>query len=313
MSNLAVITNVNVADFECQEATGKQSLNYAQFINPKGTLKEIKRGNIPYGLFLPKKQAEQIGFSSTTQWAEYTAILGVEEKEIEGYITTSARIVFLHRSAPEIEKKNEQGRFVFEDLAYRNDQLTDAAKEEKEQQGVKKKWRMKTRNLVLLLDQNNQPLHALPLSLPMGKGPGGSIGSALQDFYGQVDAVIAQLTKKPVGTRFSNLVHALCVFDVSFGYHKNGEKAAFVVPQSYKVPTLGEVGISVTKTVRERQVETTTEAFDKLYIGKDTEVGQTIVSLFESFADFPTYTHKKETVQSVSYQEVQPDFDAIPF
>ncbi len=296
MSTKLALTTVNdslIAEFKGKKANSKQKLNFIQLASPPNTsLKEIERNKFAWGVFLPLEQAEAIGFKPNKDYQLTNFTFGLarnEDKEVPGYLTRHLRLSFIKRSEPEIEERTDKG-WKYLGKAYSNGELTKYGQlAEKD----KKQYRMRTRNLILLLDKDNSPLHVLPLSFGFSRGIGGSVSNALSDFYSQCDSVIAELSKDLEGTQYNDLIHSRCVFDVEFKLHKN-TNAPFFVPAKYLVPTLQETGIEVIKTQSERQVTTVTELFQNLYISENSETGQTINSLFEAFESFSTRTTEIE-------------------
>lgn len=58
-------------------------------------------------------------------------------------------------------------------------------------------YRLRTRYLLLFLDENNNPLHRIPLRLGLGAGTGGSVGEEVKVFRTEIEKVFFKLRKQP--------------------------------------------------------------------------------------------------------------------
>ena len=69
----------------------------------------------------------------------------------------------------------------------------------------------------------------------------------------------------------------------------------------------GEHGIISTRTEYDRQISTVTAPFEELFIDDQSELGQTVTSLYESFAYFvnrDSQTEKEDDTISASYSDL---------
>ena len=117
-----------------------------------------------------------------------------QQREIDGFLTQRIRIALIHRSATiEVQEKSHNGwRYIGE--AYSKGQLTkygELATKDRED------YRLRTRYLLLFQDENNEPLHRVPLRLGLGAGTGGSLSEEIRFFRSEIERVFFKLRKQP--------------------------------------------------------------------------------------------------------------------
>ena len=270
------------------EITASESIPFCQVQNPKNlSLSEIKQYNVPWGIFVPTDQAELVELATLDYFTPTSLVFDQDtpqERSIDGFLTQHIRFVLIHRSvAIEVQEKMNNGwKYVGE--AYRKGKLTkygELATKDREY------YRLRTRFLLLFLDENNEPLHHIPLKLGLGAGTGGSLSEEIKVFRGEIERVFFKLRKQPQKA-LSDRAHALTVLDIKLGVHKGDGKAPFVCPVERLAPAIEQVGVEKVVERRERQVKLVGRAIQSLMIPKSSETGQLILSLWEQYQDFPT-------------------------
>ncbi len=270
------------------EITASESIPFCQVQNPKNlSLSEIKQYNVPWGIFVPTDQAELVELATLDYFTPTSLVFDQDtpqERSIDGFLTQHIRFVLIHRSvAIEVQEKMNNGwKYVGE--AYRKGKLTkygELATKDREY------YRLRTRFLLLFLDENNEPLHHIPLKLGLGAGTGGSLSEEIKVFRGEIERVFFKLRKQPQKA-LSDRAHALTGLDIKLGVHKGDGKAPFVCPVERLAPAIEQVGVEKVVERRERQVKLVGRAIQSLMIPKSSETGQLILSLWEQYQDFPT-------------------------
>lgn len=286
----------DASDFEQFDGnfTESSSIPYLQIQNPPNlSTSQLKQINPPYGLLLSKEQAELVGFTPNGDWQETSVTYGDGGNEVivEGFITHHIRFAIIRRSNIEVQEKTAQGwRYI--GGAYENGKATsykELADSDRENH------RIITRNLVLLLDADNNPMHSSPLQLTARGGFGGSIGIELKDFYKEVGNVFAKAAKN-AGVKLKtgaldDQAKALSVFDAQLAYYKPEGKAPFVTIVSRNAPAIDQVGVS--KAVKrkdsegkDREITLTGVPLGNVLLKKQTETGKLILQLFEEYEWF---------------------------
>ncbi len=287
------------------DITVSESIPYAQVANPKNlSLSEIKQYNVPWGIFLPTDQAELVGFNVPDHFTSTRLVFDQDtpqQREVDGFLTQHLRFSLIHRSNIEVQEKTGNGwQFVCE--AYKKGKLTisgELATKERES------YRLRTRYLLLFLDNNNEPLHRIPLRLGLGAGTGGSIGEEVKVFRGEIERVFFKLRGQPQKA-LSDKAHALTVLDIQLGVHKGDGKAPFVCPAVRLAPAVDQVGTEkVVERRGDRTVKLVGTPIENLMIPKSSETGQLILSLWNEYLDFPT----KFQDDSHGYSENQTEED----
>ncbi|MCH2248123.1 MAG: DUF5895 domain-containing protein [Crocosphaera sp.] len=270
------------------DITASESIPYAQVQNPKNlSLSEIRQYNVPWGIFVPTDQAELVELATLDYFTPTRLIFDQDtpqQREIDGFLTQHIRFVLIHRSAAiEVQEKMNNGwKYIGE--AYKKGKITkygELASKDRES------YKLRTRYLLLFLDENNSPLHHIPLRLGLGAGTGGSLSEEIKVFRGEIERVFFKLRKQPQKA-LSDRAHALTVLDIKLGVHKGDGKAPFVCPLERLAPAIEQVGVEKVVERRERKVKLVGTPIKSLMIPKSSETGQLIFSLWEQYQDFPT-------------------------
>ena len=263
------------------DITASESIPYCQVQNPKNlSLSEIRQYNVPWGIFVPNDQAELVELATLDYFTPTRLIFDQDtpqQREIDGFLTQHIRFVLIHRSAAiEVQEKMNNGwKYIGE--AYRKGKITkygELASKDREY------YRLRTRYLLLFLDENNEPLHHIPLRLGLGAGTGGSISEEIKVFRGEIERVFFKLRKQPQKA-LSDRAHALTVLDIKLGVHKGEGKSPFVCPVERLAPAIEQVGVEKVVERRERTVKLVGTPIHSLMIPKSSETGQLILSLWE--------------------------------
>ncbi len=271
-----------------EDITASESIPFCQVQNPKNlSLSEIRQYNVPWGIFVPTDQAELVELATLDYFSPTRLVFDQDtpqERSIDGFLTQHIRFALIHRSAAiEVQEKMSNGwKYIGE--AYRKGKITkygELATKDREN------YRLRTRYLLLFLDENNEPLHHVPLRLGLGAGTGGSISEEIKVFRGEIERVFFKLRKQPQKA-LSDRAHALTVLDIKLGVHKGDGKAPFVCPLERLAPAIEQVGVVKVVERRERKVKLVGTPIHSLMIPKSSETGQLIISLWEQYQDFPT-------------------------
>ncbi|MDJ0583196.1 DUF5895 domain-containing protein [Crocosphaera sp.] len=271
-----------------EDVTVSESIPYCQVTNPKNlSLSEIKQYNVPWGIFLPTDQAELVGFNVPDHFTPTSLVFDQDkpnQREVDGFLTQHIRLSLIHRSNIEVQEKTGNG-WQYLGEAYKKGKLTRyGALANKEREN----YRLRTRYLILFLDNNNEPLHRVPLRLGLGAGTGGSLGEEIKVFRGEIERVFFKLRGQPQKA-LSDKAHALTVLDIQLGVHKGDGKAPFVCPAVRLAPAVEQVGTEkVVERRGDRSVKLVGTAIESLMLPKSSETGQLILSLWDEYQDFPT-------------------------
>ncbi|NQZ65552.1 MULTISPECIES: DUF5895 domain-containing protein [Crocosphaera] len=263
------------------DITASESIPYCQVQNPKNlSLSEIRQYKVPWGIFVPTDQAELVELATLDYFTPTRLIFDQDtpqQREIEGFLTQHIRFVLIHRSAAiEVQEKMSNGwKYIGE--AYKKGKITkygELASKDREY------YRLRTRYLLLFLDENNEPLHHIPLRLGLGAGTGGSLSEEVKVFRGEIERVFFKLRQHPQKA-LSDRAHALTVLDIKLGVHKGEGKSPFVCPVERLAPAIEQVGVEKVVERRERQVKLVGTPIQSLMIPKSSQTGQLILSLWE--------------------------------
>ncbi len=277
-----------LTEFEDDITTNTEQIPFCQVQNPKNlSLSEIRQYNLPWGIFIPTDQAELVALTVPDHFTPTRLVFDQDtpqERSIDGFLTQHIRFVLIHRSAGiEVQEKMNKGwRYMGE--AYSRGKLTKYGELASK---CREYYRLRTRYLLLFLDENNNPLHRVPLRLGLGAGTGGSIGEEIKVFRSEIEKVFFKLRKQPQKA-LADRAHALTVLDIKLGVHKGEGKSPFVCPVERLAPAIDQVGVEKVVERRERKVKLVGTPIQSLMIPKSTETGQLILSLWEQYQDFPT-------------------------
>ncbi len=301
------MTNTDFLTEFDDDVTGSESIPYAQIHNPDNlSLSQIKQFNIPWGLFIATEQAELVELTVPDHFTPTSLVFDQDtpqQREVDGFLTQHLRFSLIHRSNIEVQEKTENG-WQYLGEAYKKGKLTiygELANRQREN------YRLRTRYLLLLLDDNNEPLHRIPLRLGLGAGTGGSIGEEVKVFRGEIERVFFKLRGQSQKA-LSDRAHALTVLDIQLGVHKGDGKAPFVCPAVRLAPAVDLVGVEkVVERRGDRTVKLVGTPIQDLMLPKSSETGQLILSLWDEYQDFPT--KYQDDSHGYSENETEDDYD----
>jgi hypothetical protein len=260
------------------------SLPFCQIHNPPNlSLGMIQKHAYPYGIFIPKEQADLAKLKPNNDFKVTQLSFGEgteQERIVEGFLTTHTRMVVIRRSNIEVQSKSPMG-WRFEGLAYERGQLTEIGAQAF---GNRQSYRLRTRYLTILLDENNNALHTIPLRLGMGSGTGAAFSTELNAFRKEFDQLYFSTKKENKGS-LSERAHALTIIDIEWGIHK-GLAAPYLCPVIRFGVTLEESGKTTVVERRDRQVTIVEQPMETLFIPSKSKTGQLILGYFEEYKDF---------------------------
>ena len=140
-------------------------------------------------------------------------------------------------------------------------------------------YRLRTRYLVLFLDQGNQPLHTIPFKIGMNAGVGAAFATEVKEFRDEIETAYFKSVGQPKKS-LSDKAHALTVLDIQFDCHKSEGKAPYLYPAVRITPDK-----DTTVSRRDRSVQLVHQKLESLIIPKKSETGQTILSLIEEYKE----------------------------
>lgn len=276
------------------------SLPYLQVINAASkNAKQLDKDHFSYGLALTIENAEAVEFNPSANWqeGEDISIHPLSQATIEkGYVAHTANLVVITHGDTEIQQKIDD-RWRFIDMAYRGRELTEAGKAEaaeRESGGSDRQYRKVKRWLLLLLDDQGQPLHNNPLQLT-GRG---AFGASLSQEYNEFQSELGQAYRKAAraqgrsvkGGRFSRSAQAFTIFPVEFGYciPKDNGRSAYtcVVKRLAPVFEPEKVGVEAKLDRKDRTVTVQGTPYNALMVPRASELGQKIAQLQEEYASF---------------------------
>lgn len=285
-------TKSTIFDDCIAEDVPDKATHYCQIVNPPNlkTTSAIKKSTEPYGIFIPKDQANAVELQPT-EWMEEVSVEFGEDNSVEGFMLNRLRCVIIHRSENiEAEQKTEYG-WKYVGPAYVKRQATEL----KELCDKDNNYRMRTRYLLMMVDDENNPLHEIPLQLGLSSGTGGALGTEVKFLHEEMSKVYKKATGK-AGRKLNPKHLSLIVLDVKIGFHKSDtERAPFIVPTARRAPAFEQVG-----QVKDRQrsggriVKLTGTDYTTLFVEPKTDLGKTILELREIYSDFPNPEVRKE-------------------
>jgi hypothetical protein len=291
-------------------------LPYCQIINPPNlSMAQIKLlgDACHWGLFVTEEQGCRVNFKPSEAFVSTKLVFGGEREErvVDGWLSQRLRFVVINKiSGIQVQERSRFGWKTIGD-AYRGDTLTELGLKA---EADKENYRFRTRYLLLFLNENNEPLHDLPLSLGMGRGPGASIGEEIRSFRAEVSGVYREASRESaVGLNDLALARASMLLEL--GIHKG--KAPFVCPAMRSRPTLEIDGLIETVTRRDREVKIVSEPLSKWLILKKSSTGKLIRSLYAKYQDFGVSYHHDEAPIPRDTSDLlptdPPDLDDIEF
>lgn len=279
------------SQFESEIVSSAQ-LPYCQIQNPPNlSLSQIEQLNPAWGWFVPADQAELASFKTTDDWQPNRLIFGEDTpnpRHVDGFLSTHLRIVVLHSSQIEVQEKAKNG-WRYCGLAYQHGQLTSYGESA---YSDRNNYRLRTRYLVMFVDDRNQLLHDTPFKIGMNAGVGAAFSTELKEFRKEIETVFFAQLGKPQ-QQLSDRAHSLTVLDLQLGLHKSEGKSPFIYPQQRLTPDK-----STTLTRRDRNVELLHCSIEKMIISKESDEGKTILSLWEQHKDF-AHQYQDETAQLI--------------
>ena len=184
------------SQFESEIIASRQ-LPYCQIQNPPNlSLSQIEQLNPPWGWFIPTEQTELAGFGATDNWQPTRLTFGEDTanpRHVDGFLAHHLRIVVLHQSNIEVQEKAKNG-WRYCGLAYQHGQLTSYGESAR---GDRNNYRLRTRYLVMFLDEQNQLLHEIPLKIGMNAGVGAAFNTELKEFRKEIETVFFAQINKP--------------------------------------------------------------------------------------------------------------------
>ena len=279
------------SQFESEIVLSSQ-LPYCQIQNPPNlSLGQIEQLNPPWGWFIPADQAELASFQATDDW-QPTRLTFAEDtpspRHVDGFLATHIRIVVLHQSNIEVQEKAQNG-WRYCGLAYQHGQLTSYGESAK---GDRNNYRLRTRYLVMFVDLDNQLLHETPFKIGMNAGVGAAFSTELKEFRKEIETIFFAQIGKPQ-QQLSDRAHSLTVLDLQLGLHKSEGKSPFIYPAKRITPDK-----NITLTRRDRNVQLLHSPIEEMIIPKVSDIGKTILSLWEQHQDF-THKYQDDTAESV--------------
>ena len=242
-----------LSQFE-DEITTSNRLPYLQIQNPPNmSLAQIEKFGALFGWFIPSEQAELAEFNATGDYQPTRITFGedtTQPREVDGFLTTKVRLCILHRSNIEVQEKATNG-WKYLGLAYKLGERTthgDLAFSDREN------YRLRTRYLILLLDENNQPLHQNPFKLGMNAGVGTAFSQEVRSFRREIEEVFFKSMNRPVKA-LTDRAHALTVLNLEFNVHKSEGKSPFICPSVRFAPAVENLGSETVVARRDRKVK----------------------------------------------------------
>jgi hypothetical protein len=291
---------------------------WVQLVNAgKMPLKDIEKFNVPWGVFIPQGQAEEVGFTPSGHWKEIEIEFeGSSDEPTLGYLTQSPRFVVIQRSRPECYKKNAYGSWRFQGL-YFGDRLDPAAINWHEQIKLltpkeQQDYRSVTRYLLSFVDSDNKPLHSGGLQLKL-KGAGGlAISQSIADIYQGFEKAYFASIKKPPSV-ISPAGRARVVIDLKLGLEKAGSHNPQIVVEEMQSP--GPAGTTQEVVVKNRTVKQIGVSLSSMLISTESADGAAFRQLHQDTVTFAL--PGGEVAGAVEVAEVeaeaQIDPDLMPF
>lgn len=280
-----------LSQFESEIVSSTQ-LPYCQIQNPPNlSLSQIEQLNPAWGWFVPNEQAELANFQITDDW-QPTRLTFAEDtpnpRHVDGFLTHHIRIVVLHSSQIEVQEKAKNG-WRYCGLAYQHGQLTSYGESASYDRN---NYRLRTRYLVLFLDEKNRLLHEIPFKIGMNAGVGAAFNTELKEFRKEIETIFFAQIGKPQ-QQLSDRAHSLTVLDFQLGLYKSEGKSPFIYPAKRITPDKG-----TTLTRRDRSVQLLHSPIEEIIISKVSDTGKTILSLWEQHQDF-AHKYQDDTAESI--------------
>ena len=285
-------TKFNLFEQFESEIISSTQLPYCQIQNPPNlSLSQIEQLNPPWGWFIPAEQSELASFKTTDDWQPTRLTFGEDTsnpRHVDGFLRNHIRIVVLHQSNIEVQQKAQNG-WRYCGLAYQHGQLTSVGESA---YNDRNNYRLRTRYLIMFVDEQNQLLHEIPFKIGMNAGVGAAFNTELKEFRKEIETTFfTQIGKAQ--QQLSDRAHSLTVLDLQLGLHKSEGKSPFIYPQQRLTPDK-----HTTLTRRDRSVELVHCSIESIIIPKNSDTGSTILSLWEQHQDF-AHQYRSETAESM--------------
>lgn len=295
-------------DLEAIETT---SLPHLQMQGvPNVSSSQLKKLDPDFGWFISKEKAEASGFEPDGNWRAVTIERDGKDDdgkavtiENPGFISTSPRFCVVMESEIEIQEKVKTQKFPrgiwqHRGLAFESYKPTKWRAEQQKQRGPEEnQWCMVTRRIILLVDQDNNPLHNVPLAFSCRGGWGSNMGVEIKDWREAlsakiIEAMIAQGAKISKNSRLSNKATAYGVCHQSLGWRRTDEAySPSVTVVGWYIPTHKSEMVG-----KERKETKGGKApydfsvigvpFSEAMVSKNSPAGQLIAQWQEDYADF---------------------------
>ena len=272
----------------------EQSLKipHCQIIPPPNVDAEmIEQMKRPYGFFIPMQQAQELEFSPDGSWQLIQHKFKGSKEPTQGYITLNPRFAVIRKSPLEVHEKGEKG-FHFTAVAY-NRGIEHPLVAQTRRQGSG--YKLSTRMLLVLLDQNNNLLHTKsPILLSARGGAGGALGTELELFHADLSHAYFEKArsqnKRIKGDSLSTSARAYGVVQFELGYfidESSAEaKAPYVVPVARSLPAAKLASERSDSRRGGKQIRLIPTPLSQCLLGKNTPTGTRITEWFEAYEGF---------------------------
>ncbi|WP_036488207.1 DUF5895 domain-containing protein [Myxosarcina sp. GI1] len=293
-----------LAQFDSEIVTSS-SIPFCQIKNPLNVpLSQIEKLDLPWGWFITQEKAEIAEFKPDSNWQPISLTFREDSADSnceEGFLAKRIRIVVLHRSQIEVQQKIEDNKWLYAGLAYQNGQMSEQGHLTRSD---RQNYRLRTRYLILFVDDNKQLLHKIPFQIGMNAGAGSAFGDEVKAFRKEIEAAFFESIGQPVRD-LSDRAHALTVLDLQLGLHKKEGKAPYVCPKVRLVPTINKIGEERIVERRDRKVKLINQPLESFIVSKESETGQTILRLQEEYRDI--FTREPEELSDETVDEFDSD------
>lgn len=179
----------------------------------------------PSGMFISQENAQKVGFKPGSSWKEKEKEFANES--VKGYFTTTPRIVVLKQSNIGMfrdAQNSRTGRAFSQFIGEFDGEVYNADK---------KNITLKTRYLIILVDDNGLPLVESPLNLTLKGGIAYYFATSLKETRIQAQEVLRKLTGKTLAFNsdvFSYLIFAPTIGKYTTEYKSTATKIDSVLP-----------------------------------------------------------------------------------
>jgi Family of unknown function (DUF5895) len=272
------------------------SIPYCQILNPPKGKKtsELKKRDFPFGFFIPLEQAEEVDFTPDENWVMTEILLSDAEdaEPTKGYLAKErVRMVVVHRAAKEVQSRADGSKpYRFLDLAWRNNEETQANQLAKVDKSIPSLYRVVNRTLVFFLGNGKNALHQSPLQVSMKGAFNVGFGIESREIYRAFDKAFLTAAKAKSnakkGGKLSHKAHSRVILDFSLGCYKSEGREAFTCIEKVLVPSFDAIG-SVKNADRDgRSVECTHVDFRLLSIAPSSPTAELIDQAWNDYGDF---------------------------